>query len=384
MLFFFVIVYFATIINGQPVPKWPPQMFYNMSETYPPTVSNATVPGWFANNLQYNGGVQAIYRSDGFWDEDCAGVIGQDYHGPCTHLTIGTDRFIIHPSLNACCHCCTGCGSLIEDWVNSNTAYVGQSNISGRLCDHWTIQGFAVNNVYQTNDTKQDLCYWDNGSHDFFLVIASTYKVGPPDPSLFTLPDGCDKKACPSVADCGDFSLPTPSDRARAENWFPRPSYKGDTLSEASTVLNTHLRNTPRLLTRPCEQYTLKQLDAIQTQLFNKRAPDLINIYDHARDPRRPRLSSLEEHQELWAKMRQTVTSQPELHNMLRDGRCRETVMWYTHHLTETGKEQIRGKLMLPLLPTQLHHQPDDSASEATHWAYSQYSSMVTCNQCHL
>jgi len=219
----------------------------------------------------------------------------------------------------------------------------------------------------------------------FFTVIASTYKVGPPDNSLFTLPDGCSGKACPTgVQDCDDPSLLTPSDRARAENWVPRPSYKGDTLSEASNILNTHIRNTPKLLTRRCEQYTLAQLDAIQTKLFDKRAPDLINIYNTAHDPRRPVLSTLQEYQDIWAKMQQTATSHPELHDMLRDGRCRETVMWYTHHLTENGKDQIRGKLMLPLLPTQQHFKPESDASEAARWAYQQYSSMVTCQQCHL
>jgi len=220
---------------------------------------------------------------------------------------------------------------------------------------------------------------------NFFTVIVDTYKLGPPDNSLFTLPDGCNGKACPTgVQDCDDPSLLTSSDRARAENWVPRPSFKGDTLSEASTVLNTHLRNTPKLLTRRCEQYTLAQLDAIQTKLFDKRAPDLINIYNTAQDPRRPVLSTLQEYQDLWAKMQQTATSHPELNNMLRDGRCRETVMWYTHHLTENGKDQIRGKLMVPLLPTQQHFKPESDSSEAAHWAYQQYSSMVTCQQCHL
>jgi len=236
----------------------------------------------------------------------------------------------------------------------------------------------------ETNNSAQDVCFFDNGSHDFFTVNVSTYKPGPPDPSLFALPDGCDRKACPTgVQDCDDPAIPTAEDWARAKNWVPRPEYKGPTMGQASTVLNGHLRNA-RLLTQSCDLFSLDQLDSIQTRLYSLRAADLIEVYDMGHDPRRPRLNSLQEYQELWAKMQQTAKTHPQTYDVLRDGRCRETVMWYTHHLTANGKQQIRGNLVLPLLPTAHHGKPLPTAHTSEQWAYDQYSSMVTCQQCHL
>jgi len=392
--FFLSFLLFASISaieSADPVPVWPKQFFFELNETF---VNNNSfwLLGMYAIDLTYQNGSEAFYRSDGSFNGICASL-HPGYHGPCSQVVTNGYRYIIQPDLDYCCQCCSnddGCGAIKQEWVDT-AVYVGQQNISGQLCDHWTISGFDANDLMETADGKQDICFLSNAGEDLFTVMPGTYKVGPPDTKLFALPEKC--VPCPAgTPDCTispapvEPMAPSADDVQRAENWFPRDQYKGRTLQHASSVLNRHLHAIPNLQTKPCEQFTLSELDQAQILLSSYQAPSLSSIYHRTNDPRQIQYTGDEAKLQIWSKMNQLGKQDERINTMLRDGRCRETVMWYIHHLSEGDKEQVKqvANFVLPLLPEGEEKYANLFQDEDGLWAYEQYKNLVTCQQCHL
>merc|ERR1719198_2492133 len=66
-----------------------------------------------------------------------------------------------------------------------------------------------------------------------------------------------------------------------------------------------------------------------------------------------------------------------------RDGACHELVMWYIHHLSESAREEVKERVVLPLLPAHQHDAPNsDDVTEAQ--VHERYSEQVSCAICHV
>jgi len=64
-------------------------------------------------------------------------------------------------------------------------------------------------------------------------------------------------------------------------------------------------------------------------------------------------LDTTADYQHHWRKLNRIVEVHPHLMDPMRESHCREAVMWWTHHLTEEKRTELRAKekLTVPLLP---------------------------------
>jgi len=201
-------------LAADPVPKWPRQFYFQFNETYV-SQPGVLLPGFMALDLDYQGGSESMYRSDGFYDHICSGV-QPNYHGPCQQIYTGGYRYIIVPDNNFCCRCCnsaSGCGALYENWI-ANAVWAGNASVSGVNCNHWTITGNEVNNLWETTSDSSVICLLDNSGSDIFTVLPQTYKLGPPDASVFTIPNGCTNPCPAGISPCS--SSPTSDVKERS------------------------------------------------------------------------------------------------------------------------------------------------------------------------
>jgi len=301
---------------------------------------------------------------------------------------------------------------------------VSDKVVSGVNCHHWTIQGNEVNNLYENVDNTSIICLLDNSGSDIFTALPGTFALGPPDPSLFNVQTGCTGLCPAGTPHCAtsfpeleapieaptvelppiqrpsnphpnwrgmeggmeerneekQHDKPTKSDLIRAETRTPRQPYRGAHMNEASERLNEHLLARTDVKFKSCDSFNLTELDHIQTLLRNHMDSSFDSIYQPKGDPRRHHVGD-SMRAVVWDRMHR---ARHEHSPMLRDGRCREIVMWFIHHLTENGQTNF-GKLgvILPLLPPRHHTAPTGHDEEAK-WAHDQYQSMATCQQCHL
>jgi len=412
-----VLIHLITLVASAPAPVWPRQFLFNFTETYTSHASVA-LPGFMALDLDYQGGSESFYRSDGYYDHICSPSL-PNYHGPCWQIATGGFRYILHPEVGQCCKCCndaSGCGALIEAWVD-NAVYAGQKTVNGVVCDHWTITGFEANNLMQSADGKQTMCLLDNSGSDIFTTVPGSYILGKPPASFFAVPSNCTKPCGTSVPHCqanpdliitesvtrtkltlGPDIIPLPptpdssplssSDISRAKTRRPRNEYIGSSMTHASSILNQHLLSSSEynnITLRSCDSFTLEELNAIQEKIYSMKEDKLDDIYQEKQDPRRIRFNNEEEKQQMWEKQMTVGKQEEQVNEMLRDGRCREIVMWYVHHLSQSAKESFKAlDIPLPLLPEVSHDTVPKDASDDLTWAYHQYQAMATCQQCHL
>jgi len=155
-------------------------------------------------------------------------------------------------------------------------------------------------------------------------------------------------------------------------------------MEEASSVLNAHLLAREDVHFKPCESFNLTELDIVQEALASFREPTLLDIYAPKQDPRRERMDAQTREQQ-WKRMHEVAQEEPQFAGILRDGRCREVVMWFIHHLSGESQTQFGATgLTLPLLPVAHHSQEPPVEDNIGHWVYEQYQQAVTCQQCHL
>lgn len=176
---------------------------------------------------------------------------------------------------------------------------------------------------------------------------------------------------------------PTVKDLSRAKQRKPGFAFLDKTFKRTMQKLNVFLLRERGLTTMPCSNFTADALHEAQRLLFDARTPDLNDVYSAVDDTRRMVHDNLEQLQAEQRNHLKLEAGHPELAKKARDGACHEAVMWYIHHLTAQAKEEIKQRLVLPLLPEAQHDQPHvvDAKTQAVHTRYTQ---QVSCAVCHV
>jgi len=173
-----------------------------------------------------------------------------------------------------------------------------------------------------------------------------------------------------------------PRDLMRAKNKIPRKEWKGRDAHEMGEVLNRHLtRMFPN--TKPCEEWSVKELQAYQTQLYGHRHDTFDSIYQSTDDNRRLRHSSLEAYKAQWDELNDLVSRNDHLEEMHRDGHCHEAVMWLVHHVPASEQQTIFARQLAPLLPLEKHSCDTDADDAAGGEVCKVYEGMRSCADCH-
>jgi len=174
------------------------------------------------------------------------------------------------------------------------------------------------------------------------------------------------------------------ADLRRAKQPKPSKAFVGDDFEATMKKLNAVLTNDQALTTRSCHDLTLPELHETQRALFDARTPQLDAIYDDSKDTRRMAHRSLMELVSAHAKNEKMIHERPDLVPKTRDGLCHEAVMWYIHHLTADARQDIKQRLLLPLLPLVQHPEPDVVADATSKDTHKRYTDQVSCAICHV
>jgi len=150
------------------------------------------------------------------------------------------------------------------------------------------------------------------------------------------------------------------SDVMRAKT--PRPAagshVHGSTPEAAFEKMNKVLR-AGGAKTRRCEEWSHKALNEVARALYEKRTPELDEIYAGRKDKRAMHFGSLAYKTDLWGREEKTAAAHgfampgTRFSNATRDGKCAEAVMWWSHHLTDTTRETLSAQpeFVLPEMP---------------------------------
>lgn len=145
-------------------------------------------------------------------------------------------------------------------------------------------------------------------------------------------------------------------DLQRAVTKKPRNNFKGEGQVALSKVLNGHIRRS-EAVSKACDAWNPQELQDFMLKVLENRSPELDDIYQQAEDRRRLHLKEEstnvhEVYKADWARSNEALTEAPHLEKPLRDSHCRQAVMWWTHHLTEGSREELRtAGVVVPLLP---------------------------------
>jgi hypothetical protein len=181
-------------------------------------------------------------------------------------------------------------------------------------------------------------------------------------------------------------------DVVRAHQKVPGINVRGIDHIDMVQKLNHRLVGTPGLTTKACSEFTVDEVTALQKALFASREPQLQKIYMKTNDNRRlaahgTPAEDLESLQALWAKEKQIVDDHPELHDVTRDGKCHEAVMWWVHHIPEATKEELKSLMTIPLLAETSEHTEEELSNKAPDAAVQSvmkgYKAATSCGVCH-
>lgn len=186
------------------------------------------------------------------------------------------------------------------------------------------------------------------------------------------------------------------SDFERAETKVPRAHLMGNGVKHMYEQMNTALHSTSGLSTRPCAEWSFDDLTNILELVFTMRNPDFEKIYRKTDDNRRLQANGVysetfEDLKAVWEQEAGVLAENPSLHDVSRDGRCHDAVMWFTHHLTADRKEELisSGDFTLPLMPDHLdlphsksHHEKSANRS-AVDLVFESYATSTSCAMCH-
>mmetsp|Transcript_62115 Transcript_62115/g.103141 ORF Transcript_62115/g.103141 Transcript_62115/m.103141 type:complete len:571 (-) Transcript_62115:38-1750(-) len=172
-----------------------------------------------------------------------------------------------------------------------------------------------------------------------------------------------------------------PRDLQRAKTKVPRAEWKGNGHAAMSHVLNGHLKKMfPKF--RPCNEWSAEELQDYQAKLYEYKHAEFDTIYSSTQDSRRMRLSSLMEHQQLWAELNALINDYGHLREMHRDGHCHEAVMWLVHHVPAAEQQTVFARFPVPLL-SEKHHACSNNATAAEAKICGVYEGMRSCADCH-
>merc|ERR1719424_2638913 len=138
------------------------------------------------------------------------------------------------------------------------------------------------------------------------------------------------------------------TDLQRAKTKKPRDAFRGPDQVAMSMVLNGHLKRSEKQ-TRPCANWTTTELQGFMAEIAGHRSEELQQIYSFKSDRRQ--MKTQDYHTE-WQKFNLLANKHSHLLSHQQEAHCREAVMWWTHHLAEDKKNELRAKsLIVPLLP---------------------------------
>lgn len=175
------------------------------------------------------------------------------------------------------------------------------------------------------------------------------------------------------------------TDTARAEERVPRDAFKGHDLKHANAVLNQHLkRNNEKLSTKKCEDFTIAELQKVQSMLYAIADSSLLSIYVANSDPRKPVYENAAHMEAEFAKLVEAASGDKLMERVLRDSHCHQAVMWFVHHITADVQEELaQTGVAIPLLPVESHvavtHDKVEHKDVVDAYAYS-----TNCQYCHL
>jgi hypothetical protein len=161
----------------------------------------------------------------------------------------------------------------------------------------------------------------------------------------------------------------------------PRAVYLASGAASIRAQLNTHLTNGPLAFakSKPCEKFSLEELNELASQIMCLRDEDLTGKYADGRKPRHADLASLQ--QEISADTKYAA-AHPQSAPAMRDGKCHEIAMAWTHHLTTAGRKHFTATsdLTMPLLPSEGYEEHAPKLIEAGHKEVAaKLKAAVTC-----
>lgn len=164
-----------------------------------------------------------------------------------------------------------------------------------------------------------------------------------------------------SASSCPFASLvgaPTEGDIARQLKTAPSAAFQARGGAAIRKNLNTHLRNGPLALPRakPCEHFTVSELNKIQRQLLCLRDSTLTYSQSDGRNSPHTDLTKLQDDQddeEAYILGLTVEASRAVANAALRDAKCHEIAMSWTHHLNDESREHLtkNSEFAFPLLP---------------------------------
>ena len=170
-------------------------------------------------------------------------------------------------------------------------------------------------------------------------------------------------------------------DLQRARTKVPRDEYRASHGYAMGKVLNKHLQNAHGN-TKPCHEWSVQELQELQSALLQHRDESLDGIYREASDTR-AMLREEAEYPSHWAEITEAAKSHPNIIKMQRDGHCQEAVMWWTHHVPEAAKSNLQH-LTLPTLPVVAWREPSAEEGDDAMKVYrAHYHPSSTCLACH-
>ena len=143
-----------------------------------------------------------IDRINGNLDRYC-GLTKFLTNTPCTQY-VDSDgwRYLSFPKAKLCCKCCGaqhGCSISKPNWFANGVFDPKDNMIDGVLVNTWSIQGVQENLYAETKDRSIPKRLFQDPESDM-IFDEKTYSESV-DPSLFTIPSGCDE-FCPSSSIC--------------------------------------------------------------------------------------------------------------------------------------------------------------------------------------
>lgn len=180
-------------------------------------------------------------------------------------------------------------------------------------------------------------------------------------------------------------------DLRRARSKTPAEAFKGEGHAGMVTQLNRQLESTPGLKTKVCSEFGVDDIVNIQKSMLSKMDATLNDIYVESDDNRRLMVFGRETADPntilaLWQEEAALLKEHPSLHDVARDGKCHETVMWWVHHLSTTSRSELLGNMTLPLLQTTLHSRApfwDLAPKPVVNKVMDNYKAGIGCSACH-
>lgn len=128
----------------------------------------------------------------------------------------------------------------------------------------------------------------------------------------------------------------------------------GNDAAEISKAINQHLDNSGWNV-QPCADFSIPELNSVLKELFCHHAPELQEIYErvpmsHKKDGRVRRFSTIDEYENSWLQESELAADSESTH-LLRDAKCAEVLMHWTHHVPAEAKNELVKKITLPTLP---------------------------------